>query len=266
MNIFQGGLMKRSFGVRKTASLSVSLYKQLNMYALAASAAGLGMSALASPAEAKIVYTTAHVPIVGRVTLDLNHDGIADFAIQQGARGQSYWIDVHSLRQNRVWGRVGGGIIGYASALTAGVLVGPNRTKFQMGSVCSRYFPPFGPCKFMVDCNNGSTRFAPWANRTSGYLGLEFRIKGKIHYGWARLNRKTVQDKLVLTGYAYETIPNKPIIAGQTKGLEQRNKEDFDASDSLTIPSTPQPASLGALAMGAPGLSIWRRESVGATR
>jgi hypothetical protein len=56
------------------------------------------------------------------------------------------------------------------------------------------------------------------------------------------------------------------IIAGQTKGLEQRNKEDFDASASLTIPSTPQPASLGALAMGAPGLSIWRRESVGATR
>jgi hypothetical protein len=107
-----------------------------------------------------------------------------------------------------------------------------------------------------------------WINVKNRYLGVIFPIHGKTHYGWARLSvqvsRKPFQATAILTGYAYETIPNKPIIAGQTKGLEQRNKEDFDASDSLTIPSSPQPASLGALAMGAPGLSIWRRESVGA--
>jgi hypothetical protein len=47
-----------------------------------------------------------------------------------------------------------------------------------------------------------------------------------------------------LTGYAYETIPNKPIIAGKTKG-----------PDVITV----QPGTLGHLAAGASAISGWRR-------
>ena len=57
-----------------------------------------------------------------------------------------------------------------------------------------------------------------------------------------------------LTGYAYETIPGKAIIAGATKG-----PDDAEPTASLKAP-TPAPATLGMLALGAPGLSIWRRE------
>jgi hypothetical protein len=65
-----------------------------------------------------------------------------------------------------------------------------------------------------------------------------------------------------LSGYAYETIANKPIIAGMTHGTDDSTNEDFRTDASLTspIPDVPQPASLCALAMGTPGLSIWRRE------
>jgi hypothetical protein len=49
-----------------------------------------------------------------------------------------------------------------------------------------------------------------------------------------------------LTGYAYETVANKPIIAGKTKG-----------PDVITA----RPASLGHLAHGASGLSAWRAQS-----
>jgi hypothetical protein len=64
----------------------------------------------------------------------------------------------------------------------------------------------------------------------------------------------------LLTGYAYETIPGKTIIAGATKG-----PDDAEPATSLNT-STPEPATLGVLALGAPGLSIWRREeSVAAT-
>jgi hypothetical protein len=59
-----------------------------------------------------------------------------------------------------------------------------------------------------------------------------------------------------LSGYAYETIPNKPIIAGKTKGPE----EITQTRDAALPATSPQPATLSALAMGAPGLSIWRRE------
>ncbi len=49
--------------------------------------------------------------------------------------------------------------------------------------------------------------------------------------------------KALLTGYAYETIPNKPIIAGKTHG-----------KDVITL----EPASLGHLARGASAIPAWR--------
>jgi hypothetical protein len=70
------------------------------------------------------------------------------------------------------------------------------------------------------------------------YLGFEFFIKGKVHYGWARMNvtfsGRTVTA--VLTGYAYETVPNKPLITGKTTG-----------PDVITL----RPGTLGRLARGA---------------
>jgi hypothetical protein len=53
--------MNRSSTPRKTACLSKSVHQQLNMYAIAAGAAGV--LALAGPAEAKIIYTQTHVVI-----------------------------------------------------------------------------------------------------------------------------------------------------------------------------------------------------------
>ncbi len=106
-----------------------------------------------------------------------------------------------------------------------------------------------------------------WHEVSDRYLGVRFIIRGKIHFGWTRL---TVHDKghaitAVLTGYAYETIPNKPIITGKTKGpdddsVEQQNDLVPGASLTSPIPETPQPASLGRLALGAQGVPLWRRK------
>jgi hypothetical protein len=46
--------------LRKIANLPSSIHQQLNMYALVASAAGVGMLALAQPVEARVVFTPAH--------------------------------------------------------------------------------------------------------------------------------------------------------------------------------------------------------------
>jgi hypothetical protein len=86
------------------------------------------------------------------------------------------------------------------------------------------------------------------------YLGFKFAIKGKIHYGWARLSVAVkssggVSLTTTLTGYAYETIPGKSIIAGATKGPE-------DAEGTAVNSHTRAPVTLGALAFGASGLSI----------
>jgi hypothetical protein len=102
-----------------------------------------------------------------------------------------------------------------------------------------------------------------WLNGGKGvknrYLGLKFKINGHFHFGWARLTVTIVKTVLTatLTGYAYETIPNKSIIAGKTRGPDDASVE---ASNKALTVLTPIPATLGALALGSPGLSVWRRE------
>ena len=263
--------MKRSSGPRKAANLPESVHRQLNMYALAAGAAGVSMLGSAQPADAKIVYTRADKVIVGVFDLDLNHDGITDFVF--GTRIGSTESTVGGYL--RVAGYVSDNSIvtthrGYdAAALRAGVRIGGN---LDAGETIS---PPKygGPimASFRRLCFQCKTYFAgPWANGGKGvrnrYLGLKFVIKGKVHYGWARLNVEPHSITATLTGYAYQTIPGKPIITGQTKGTDEIDDNIGQANPAaLTVP-TPEPATLGALALGAPGLSIWRREdSVAAT-
>jgi hypothetical protein len=68
--------MKPTSRLRKTANLSESILQQLNMYALVAGAAGVGVLTLGQLSEAKIIYTAAH-EVIGpkhQYNLDLNHD------------------------------------------------------------------------------------------------------------------------------------------------------------------------------------------------
>jgi len=244
--------MERSPRPRKTPiNLSQSLQHRLNSYALAASAAGVGMLALAQPAQAKIVYTKTR-EVLGRYglhsyTIDLNHDGTDDFKLRWAQASEYHeWLAVYgSGTQNGAAGRYKGW---YAYALKAGASIGPknNFGAWSMvnasGSIGSHF----------------TTFYGYWPNVQNGYLGLKFLIKGKIHYGWARLTVKAQLSGItaVLTGYAYETIANKAIIAGKTHGADDAEQP---APASLTIPAE-KPATLGLLALGAPGLSIWKRE------
>src|ERR1700688_3093194 len=128
--LFQGRLMKSSARLRKTANLSKSTNHQLHKYALAASAAGVGILALVQPAEAKIIYTPAHwtIPSGGHYQLDLNHDGVTDFVLANMFRSlnssysgsSSALVYPFNKGANRVYGRGN-----FASCLQKGVRVGP---------------------------------------------------------------------------------------------------------------------------------------------
>src|SRR5215831_11871763 len=90
--LWDGGFMKRSSRPCVAVELSKPLTHQLNMYALAAGASGVGLLALAPPAEAKIIYTPAHI-IGPWFNLDLNHDGIVDFNfVTFGNASTRFWF------------------------------------------------------------------------------------------------------------------------------------------------------------------------------
>jgi hypothetical protein len=218
------------------------------MYAVSATAAGVGILALAQPAEAKIIYTPAHVKIGYFVTheynLDLNHDSVPDFALSVDSFADtsgsgSAWVAGGYQQGNSVVLRNGS----YVAALRAGVRVGGARPplKFGGGGVMANRD---SVCSINGQCT--TTFKGPWANGGKGvknrYLGLKFQIKGKTHYGWARLNLgRDVFGRLsgLLTGYAYETIPNKPIVAGKIKG-----------PDVIILPADIKAGTLGHLALG----------------
>jgi hypothetical protein len=204
--------------------------------------------ALAGASEAKVVYTETHqVTHTGfPLYIDLNHDGLKDFLLRTvfyvGSSNLQIGLDASGYRyfNNVVAGKRfshSGYFSSVASALRAGAQIGPERK-----------FPVHHP--FMAEelFNGGGSQgsdLGPWAGKGKGvrnrYLGLKFMVHGKVHYGWARLSvtlghhRQYDDVSGTLTGYAYETIPNKPIIAGQTKG-----------PDVITV----RPETLGRLARG----------------
>jgi hypothetical protein len=241
---------------RITTTLTRNLDRKLLGYTAAASAAGAGLLSLAQPLEAEIVYTPANETISANQTfsLDLNNDGIADFifsdrlsrysfAFHRGHKNPSdtfsYWVgNLEALPETG--NRVLINHSSFAAALPGGRKIAPGQ-KWNTAE------------GLMATCGSGSGVFrtsGPWHSNRSSYLGLAFSIEGKIHYGWARLNvaQSGCLITAVLTGYAYETVANKPIGSGAT-------------SEASEVSSLDRPhATLRLLAQGSSGLAAWRRD------
>jgi hypothetical protein len=256
---------KRSIRNRSAIPLGAGLEKSLSAYAIAATAAGVSVLALGSPVEARVVYTPANTPIPingGPVPLDLNRDGVVDFSFSNRVRTSSNDPLIEFLLQglpngksnairgrgtyNNSFFRFYGGV--FAGALHPGFAVGPNLSYFQKdkNGLLALY-------KGAASSGSVTSQtYGQWLNTKSRYLGFQFLIGGQVHYGWARLSVSLSPPtanqpgiRATLTGYAYETIANKPIITGKTKG-----------PDVVTV----EPASLGRLAQGDSCISAWREK------
>jgi hypothetical protein len=235
---------------RIPAQLSETLHHRLNMYALAASAAGVSVLALAQ-AEAKIVYTpdsrslsAPHWFFRGDyLRIDLNHDGITDFALWWYSNNESGSFQVYPgvpgkhhnggkiVDLKSCWETKGHrtSCFEMAAPLASGNKIGPTAL-WDGGGMwrCSSY-----------GTGGGDFCGGPWGKRgQNAFLGVEFKIKGKTHYGWEHVSfaNSSGGNRIAYSlGYAYETIPKKPIRAGDTgKG------------------------NLRTLSKGAAGITAWR--------
>jgi hypothetical protein len=246
---------------RQAAKISSTLQRNLSMYAVAAGAACVQMLALAQLSEAEVVYTPAHVLILQdhKFAIDLNHDGIDDFTIHNRFKNLSGYL----YFQLKVGPDHGGSIIwsppaSGARALFQGSGVGPKGDFRAEGQVMAFRSGP-----------DGAYSYGSWLEVSNRYLGLKFKIDGQVHYGWARLSTKSSRGSRIvalLTGYAYETEADKPIIAGDTGGVaddaanHELQPQFIPASGVPSKEIQPSAPSLGVLAYGAQGLEMWRRE------
>jgi len=232
---------------------------------LAAGAAGVSMLALAPPGEAEIIYTPAKVHIYpfNWYSLDLTGDGTTDFVLIATASDEGSFTTGYLAVRNS---QTGNGVVATgntefpAAALQAGASIGPAANFFSgtgawmaFGSRTNNRRVPAYNCT------------GPWSNVHNRYLGLRFMIAGEVHYGWARLNEtcRWGYNTAVLTGYAYETVPDQGLEAGQRKEKKEEQGEESLNAPATLAPTNGQdtaPATLGTLAKGAPGLGMWRQE------
>lgn len=218
------------------------LAKRLLAYATVAGAA----ATCSTHAAAEVIYTPANQSIGRNASLfiDLNHDGSIDLTIHESCFAtnidppQNRLVETPSpnLKVMEKFGRPGN--------LIKGTKIGAPHD----------YFLGRGN---MVTFNNvyGAYIYGYWGFAYNRYLGVEFFIDGQLHYGWARLtvnfvtnDRNTAEIRTHLSGYAYESEPEKPIIAGD-------EGKTSNASTPLRSLKT-----LGVLALGAPGLHISTEE------
>jgi hypothetical protein len=228
--------------LRVKTRLNSKLDGNLLAYVAAAGATGVSLLASSPAAEAKVVYTPANTRLYDNTfPVDLNNDGTADLSLIASFQVESFYrteLHVRPAAGNAVIAGTDG-----AAALTWGTRIG-FKAPFQHSTL------------FMASrarCHSSYCYLGPWAYSQGRYLGVKFSVAGQIHYGWVRLSVERLPA--TLTGYAYETIPNKPIIAGQPSGPVSISAVN---PDEVRILST-QFSTLGLLARGADAISIWRR-------
>jgi hypothetical protein len=252
--------------------LSSSLEKNLSAYALAAGSAGVALLACAQPADAKVVITKVDltVPINGApVQFDINGDGQMDFSLSAYAKGGCTSTSTARLKHHNARPPLGCGffddqlrVIPAQAAnqiWQAGTSYGYNCAADLGRGVRIDRLRPFAAGAMVMYGDVGTSagnQFCPWRfnDPPKYYLGLKFLdTGGNLHYGWVRVASGGIHA--TITGYGYETVPNKPILAG---AISEADEAALTPSD--ITPQAPGPATLGHLALGAAALPAWREE------
>ncbi|MFI5219412.1 MAG: T9SS type A sorting domain-containing protein [Bacteroidia bacterium] len=154
--------------------------------------------------------------------LDLNNDAIKDFvlgytSVPAGCFCFGFYSGKNYARVSPL--QLTNGIVisgGYPSDLSVNTVI---ENSLNWNNASQQILVYQRPC--CVNQNGGIQVCAAcysgnWHTPTGPYLGLKFEIAGSIHFGWARLSIQINSAKFTIRDYAYNSIPNQPILAGQT--------------------------------------------------
>ena len=239
---------QRIDSVRRSETLD-----RLKLYSLAAVAAGVGVLALGQPAESEVIVTKKNLPIpMSRnccegVEISLSNNDVNDFSVSL----LNYTTKYISVRHLNIKPLSKG----------AAVVESDNALALARGANIGRAGPFSGDSMAYIErtniLTNGTKRsYGNWGgNPQNKYLGVRFFINGKVHFGWVRLTVNIPPPLQVMsatiTAYAYETVPNRSILAGTPDKPTAGAQPEAQAEDAA------QP-SLGMLALGVDGLPLWR--------
>ena len=162
--------------------------------------------------HAQVIYTDIPdaTPNV-TYSLDLNNDAIIDFSIQFEAIDK---VMCKALNNNAYAGNLVGGIhLPWAIA--------------SSNNICNTLSTWYGATT--LGTMAWGTSIGYWVGASDKYLALKLVVGANTYYGWARLTILPTSTSFTIKDYAYESMPNTCIQAGQiTVGTyENTNKNTF---------------------------------------
>ncbi|MBK8845919.1 MAG: T9SS type A sorting domain-containing protein [Bacteroidetes bacterium] len=197
-------------------------------------------------ANAQIIYTDVNpdstITCLGNsctktYNVDLNNDGVNDYSIssirsgnicQHGGMVYRSQVKVAAFNANAV---VAVTNTTYPRAMNFNNVISSGLSLSTSGFVFSKYWG---------NCGTGSLNL--WPNSVDRYLGLKLIVGANTYYGWARMQVVFgYQPTFIIKDYAYNTIPNQPILAGETScttptvNLTQSGPLSFCNGDSVTL-------------------------------
>ncbi|HRI79448.1 MAG TPA: MopE-related protein [Cyclobacteriaceae bacterium] len=162
-------------------------------------------------AQGQVVYTDLTTDVViqgdGMYELDLNNDGGADFYITVYEEYNWTWGTNHTATVS-ILGNSVANSYNFPGAFDFGDTIGPNLT-WEGNDVLAHNFDFFGGGTY------SSSTSGNWINAIQKFLALRFTSNGAQHYGWAKLSVSVVANKVTIHSYAYETVPDSSITAGE---------------------------------------------------
>jgi len=208
---------------------------------------GLTISAMlfSASANAQIIYTDVNPDVSintngGVYALDLNNDGITDFNITYATTmfaGQTNkFIRITPLGANKVGNDLS---YPYPSALLPNTLIDASSFSWLSTanqSLISRIWFQVPRTGAWIWQNRGN-----WNGASNKYVPLQLSHNSQKFYGWARLDAATNAVSFTVKDYAYNSIPNQPIRAGETScatptvNLTQSGSLSFCNGDSVTF-------------------------------
>lgn len=224
------------------------------MYAIIIASA---LSAVA--AHAQIIYTDIPDVTIAKVgaiySLDLNNDGTKDyeFRIEKSTVSSYCGSDPHKKTNYDLNVYPFNGNETTPSSFSLNSAIGSTGISWSTSSPQTMVYSVWS-CFAGI---KGSYSWAhiiggDWINVNDKYLGLKLHVASTVYYGWARCST-TIDNtgtKLTLTikDYAYNSIPNQSILAGQTSAVVTQVQKkavinDEDKIDKERISNYPNPFS-----------------------
>lgn len=162
----------------------------------------------------KIIYTDIEPDLTSEnikdsYNLDLNNDQITDFTVSVFSDTLEEWLLIAS-KPNAT-----NGIISVAPWYTHTVPLNSGKEIYNLRGYRDGEFYETWSLFNVGRCFGGDPDCPyDWKNKVDKYLGLRFIIKGKTHFGWARMDVSS-PTQWIIKDYAYNATPNLPILAGQ---------------------------------------------------